>query len=534
MAHDRAINRKSAVVERQPLASTIAGHANCPQTSPANTLRQRLGNQGMQALIARAVTQPLEPVPTLPVSPSTVQRAANVSSPHDPAELEAEATARKVMRMAVPDSAGVRVEGTSQSQVQRVSGPTVHSGPPMGAVQSHTGGGAPLAPPVRGFMEPRFGADFSSVRIHTGESAARLSTNLDAHAFTVGQHIFFGKNKYQPDTQTGKELIAHELTHTIQQGGAAASTATASAHSEVGQPGRLWESISPLAQAAFVQCAPGQELLTAYNEALSKSDWNEVAVRLNGFNDADIKGLVSTYSRATLTAVKDAALEVMPGWNARVVRPVNARLAARMGSEKSLYASAKEIKDYLLHSPFLKTYVSSKFSGGNPLEGHIHIPDDAAFRTACIAYIMGQGKTRAEAEAAEPQVGAFRQGDDIYVRESGGTFATTIHESMHLFSSPAYQRHLSNNANEGAAEYFTRIICRDQGLTRTGVYESQFRCTELLVGATSKVTVADAYFSGALTALATAVDTAKSAGTLNRWSTFMNAGLYTQADALLK
>lgn len=67
-------------------------------------------------------------------------------------------------------------------------------------------------------MEPRFGADFGNVRIHTSEAAAEQSTALNAQAFTVGEHIFFGRNQFQPDTGSGRELIAHELTHTIQQG----------------------------------------------------------------------------------------------------------------------------------------------------------------------------------------------------------------------------------------------------------------------------------------------------------------------------
>lgn len=69
-------------------------------------------------------------------------------------------------------------------------------------------------------MEPRFGADFGGVRTHTAETAAQQSAALNAQAFTIGQHIFFGRNEFQPDSVSGRELIAHELTHTIQQGAA--------------------------------------------------------------------------------------------------------------------------------------------------------------------------------------------------------------------------------------------------------------------------------------------------------------------------
>src|SRR5262249_5764851 len=81
-------------------------------------------------------------------------------------------------------------------------------------------GGAPLPLEVRRFMEPRFRADFSTVKIHTDDRAATLSRQLNAQAFTTGNHIFFGRNRFKPESVEGKTLIAHELTHTIQQGAA--------------------------------------------------------------------------------------------------------------------------------------------------------------------------------------------------------------------------------------------------------------------------------------------------------------------------
>lgn len=67
-------------------------------------------------------------------------------------------------------------------------------------------------------MEPRLGADFSGVRVHTDAAAAQRSASIGAQAFTTGKDIHFGAGRFQPDTPAGKELIAHELTHTIQQG----------------------------------------------------------------------------------------------------------------------------------------------------------------------------------------------------------------------------------------------------------------------------------------------------------------------------
>ncbi|MBW7899572.1 hypothetical protein B188_00300 [Candidatus Brocadiaceae bacterium B188] len=86
------------------------------------------------------------------------------------------------------------------------------------AIQGQTTGGQPLSSDVRNFMEPRFNADFSNVRIHNDAESAGLSNQLSARAFTYQNHIFFSRDQYQPGTSEGRQLLAHELTHTIQQG----------------------------------------------------------------------------------------------------------------------------------------------------------------------------------------------------------------------------------------------------------------------------------------------------------------------------
>jgi hypothetical protein len=81
------------------------------------------------------------------------------------------------------------------------------------------GTGSPLPDDVRAFMEPRFGADLGGVRLHSGGEAAQLSQQLQAKAFTHGRDIYFGSGNYDPGTASGKRLLAHELTHVIQQSG---------------------------------------------------------------------------------------------------------------------------------------------------------------------------------------------------------------------------------------------------------------------------------------------------------------------------
>lgn len=179
-----------------------------------------------------------------------VQTSTKVSSPNDAAEKEADSTSKKIMRMAIPESSIAYVKTGSgglfrqikqeekEKKVQtKLRSPYITRfadsgiftqrkaegentiGPSVSAdIQNSMSSGAPLPMGVRRFMEPRFQADFSKVKIHTGAKSAKLNKQVNAQAFAIANHVFFGKNKFQPDSHEGKELIAHELTHTIQQG----------------------------------------------------------------------------------------------------------------------------------------------------------------------------------------------------------------------------------------------------------------------------------------------------------------------------
>ncbi|MDW8850064.1 DUF4157 domain-containing protein [Flavobacterium sp. MMLR14_040] len=84
-------------------------------------------------------------------------------------------------------------------------------------LKSSKGGGSPLSKGVKSEMESGFGTDFSQVRIHTDSNATQMSQDLGAQAFTNGNDIYFNSGKYDANSQQGKHLLAHELTHTVQQ-----------------------------------------------------------------------------------------------------------------------------------------------------------------------------------------------------------------------------------------------------------------------------------------------------------------------------
>ncbi|HEY9863860.1 MAG TPA: DUF4157 domain-containing protein, partial [Candidatus Obscuribacterales bacterium] len=87
------------------------------------------------------------------------------------------------------------------------------------AIQRSLGQGQPLPTPVREPMENAFGFDFAQVRIHHDTEGDRLSRSLDARAFTTGSDVFFRQGNYEPESPSGKRLLAHELTHVVQQSG---------------------------------------------------------------------------------------------------------------------------------------------------------------------------------------------------------------------------------------------------------------------------------------------------------------------------
>lgn len=93
------------------------------------------------------------------------------------------------------------------------------------SLSSSKGSGSALPDGTKQFMETLFNADFSGVRIHTGSSAEQLSANINAQAFTHGNDIYFNSGKYSPGTGAGGSLLAHELTHTIQQGASKSNVA---------------------------------------------------------------------------------------------------------------------------------------------------------------------------------------------------------------------------------------------------------------------------------------------------------------------
>ena len=196
-----------AVKENQPAKARLSPLPPRSQASPLQQEQAR--NPLIQNPVSRrnfseiAVFSPAEPI-SIPV-----QAKLKVGAVDDPLEQEA-------------DRVADHVTGTSIASRSTASASPVSQVP--GSVDKVLGSaGQPLDAQARAFMEPHFGFNFGQVTVHAGSAAARTAEELGAQAFTAGQQIVFGAGQYQPGTAHGQRLLAHELTHVVQQTGPATS-----------------------------------------------------------------------------------------------------------------------------------------------------------------------------------------------------------------------------------------------------------------------------------------------------------------------
>jgi hypothetical protein len=159
-----------------------------------------------------------------------LQAKLTVNQPGDAYEQEADQVAERVMRMPEPQvqrtcaCGGVAgPEGECEAckakrlGVQRKSEAGSGTHAPASVHETIRSSGQPLDTATRAFMEPRFGQDFSGVRVHTDSKAAESAQDVSAQAYTLGNNIVFGAGQFAPGTHAGRQLIAHELAHTVQQ-----------------------------------------------------------------------------------------------------------------------------------------------------------------------------------------------------------------------------------------------------------------------------------------------------------------------------
>jgi Domain of unknown function (DUF4157) len=159
-----------------------------------------------------------------------LQAKLSINTPGDAYEHEADAVAEQVTSMATPPLSPTRRQIGAEKLAQReTTGAARAQTAPLIVDEALRSPSQPLDAETRAFMEPRFGHDFSRVRIHTGNQSASSTLAINALAYTVGQHIVFGAGQYEPTSSAGRRLLAHELAHVIQQSGSSVANSCQSA-----------------------------------------------------------------------------------------------------------------------------------------------------------------------------------------------------------------------------------------------------------------------------------------------------------------
>jgi Domain of unknown function (DUF4157) len=225
------IQKPKASQQTTSAKPTIPSRAHFGESREVNSilhLQRTIGNQAVQPMLQTNAEEleaglastasphfahDFSQIPVHPKSPAGVQAKLTVGPPGDIYEQEADRASEQVM--ATPADAAVR----GVPHIQRFSGESTGLivRAPASVDQALASPGRPLEPALRRDMERRFACDFSRVRLHTGEAAEQSAYDVNAKAYTWGHDVVFGKGWFAPETHHGRRLIAHELTHVVQQ-----------------------------------------------------------------------------------------------------------------------------------------------------------------------------------------------------------------------------------------------------------------------------------------------------------------------------
>jgi hypothetical protein len=206
---DKYLEEPPTFVGEQPL---FAKEWKCPEQKPGPLIQRKCACGGEAGTAGECEECARKRAPGL-------QPKLNVSQPGDRFEAEADLLAERITRM--PDQlTRAHAPGLQRQAVTPVGhshGELAEAPPAVQEVLRSPG--RPLDAQTRGFMESRFGHDFSQVRVHTDARADSSARAVDALSYTVGRNVVFAEGQYAPATSKGRRLLAHELTHVLQQGG---------------------------------------------------------------------------------------------------------------------------------------------------------------------------------------------------------------------------------------------------------------------------------------------------------------------------
>jgi hypothetical protein len=182
----------------------------------------------------------------------------------------------------------------------------------------------------------------------------------------------------------------------------------------------------------------------------------------------------------------------------------------------------------IANTPFLESYIHSEVKAA----GNVYVHNATEFVELASAYLKEAGDP--EPERLARAINGWAADGEIHILESGGDQGTAIHEGIHLHQHPKFKETVGWSANEGATEYFARMVCEQNDIARAErFYKREFEAITTLAHLVSDATLANAFFKGELGALEMEVNTTKGDDHFKMWADSMKQKDFWAADAFL-
>jgi hypothetical protein len=358
-------------------------------------------------------------------------------------------------------------------------------------IRSQLGAGQSLESSVKQRMEPAFGHSFSHVMVHNDPTAARLAANLNARAFTVGEHIAFGPEEYRPGSIIGDALIAHELAHVVQQDGVADA-----------EPNKRGEDGNTQLEEDADRAAAG--------------------------------AIASTWAGVTGPFLDRLGASAKP----RLRSGLGLR---RCGPALRTAPVTQAEADRYIQGRFGRLVAGAIADGRTASLSTLKPVDQATIEKECAASDAYKAKEGAKVDSSEcSQIIAFVDNryshpNVVWINPARQGPETVLHEALHVYSDPAFADKLRNVINEGTTEYFSRQIAKAQNLAVYGGYEERYQQIRVLVDVLgSDEPLANAYFRGDIKGLKHAVEAKRRPPTFEAWRCEMTLKNFEIAEPMLR
>ncbi len=434
-----------------------------------------------------------------------LQRKLAVGAPGDVYEQEADRAADNVLQMTGEELGRgpvAKVRGVLLNPSGEVDGERRLDEDAEEAVCSLHGGGIPLGEAERAFFEPRFGADFSRVRLHMGSASGEMAESLHARAFTVGGDIAFGAGRYSPGTEEGLRLLAHELAHVVQQGGAPAATVQRAP--DFDDPTRLTQ----VHEALFVSSPSGgtlrpwvdpdpangiagtaEQIKTQFITAL------QAHIAANPLSVGGTVPTLTTESQAETTAI--AVDQDIRATFSQITTPLpEAQIRSAVGIIQPAQTSAPQ---------FLNQWLENRLSLMTDIDEYNIRPTDSRYEQM-LADILADSWAGPNVRTLASRQAAFVEGGTrIFIHRGAPADLRRlilIHELTHFYASQGFKDWVDATTSprfytEGFTEYLARIVMTPQERTGRNNYAPNVQAVQDNVAAfVPDDDIARAYFLG--------------------------------------